>query len=455
MRVSARINPRRTISNFITAILAFVFLLTVSPRQNYAFGQNCTPPPSNMIAWWPGDGHTHDIQGGHTGKLVNASYGTGMVGQAFSFNGSNAFVQVPNSAVWGFGTSDLTINVWANFSAVRNSGNVGRLDNVFIGDDNGPEQQNKWVFALSAGVLTFHINGPNIGPQFLAQTPFSPTPGTWYLLAVTKTSGTYTIWINGVPSTGTSQTNSTPIPRPTAPLMIGQAEGLGYFDGFLDEIEIFTRALSATEIQAIYNAGTAGKCKPAILSPASFSFPPEPLGVTSPAEKFTLTNYQNATTLNIANIALGGSDTGDFSLSAKTCGSTLKPLAKCTISITFTPKATGERIAQLAASDDAYNTPQVASLIGLPSASLAPSTANFGAVKTGTTSKPLKFTLANNQAVALNIANIGFGGTNPADFKVSSSTCTSSLSAKSKCSISVTFTPGGTGSRSGDLTVDR
>ncbi|MGA9505639.1 MAG: choice-of-anchor D domain-containing protein, partial [Terriglobales bacterium] len=103
--------------------------------------------------------------------------------------------------------------------------------------------------------------------------------------------------------------------------------------------------------------------------------------------------------------------------------------------------------------DDAYNTPQVASLIGLPSASLAPSTANFGAVKTGTTSKPLKFTLANNQAVALNIANIGFGGTNPADFKVSSSTCTSSLSAKSKCSISVTFTPGGTGSRSGDLTV--
>lgn len=205
MRRSTKINARLAISTF-ALLFAFCF------SQSIALGQPCTLPPSNMIAWWPGDGHTHDVQGGHNGKLVNATYGTGMVGEAFSFNGSDAFVQVPNSRVWGFGTEDLTIDLWANFSAVRNSGSIGRLDNVFIGDDNGPNQQNKWVFALSAGVLTFHINGPQIGPQFLAQTPFSPTPGTWHLLAVTKASGTYTIWIDGVPSTSTSQTNTTAIP---------------------------------------------------------------------------------------------------------------------------------------------------------------------------------------------------------------------------------------------------
>jgi hypothetical protein len=75
-------------------------------------------------------------------------------------------------------------------------------------------------------------------------------------------------------------------------------------------------------------------------------------------------------------------------------------------------------------------------------------------VKTGATSKALKFTLTNNQtAAALNIAAIGFGGTDPADFKVGSTTCSSQLPAKSKCSISVTFTPGSSGSRSGVLTV--
>jgi hypothetical protein len=446
MRRSTKINARLAISTF-ASLFAFCF------SQSIALGQPCTLPPSNMIAWWPGDGHTHDVQGGHNGKLVNATYGTGMVGEAFSFNGSDAFVQVPNSRVWGFGTEDLTIDLWANFSAVRNSGSIGRLDNVFIGDDNGPNQQNKWVFALSAGVLTFHINGPQIGPQFLAQTPFSPTPGTWHLLAVTKASGTYTIWIDGVPSTSTSQTNTTAIPRPTAPLTIGEAESLGYFDGFIDETEIFTRALSAGEIQALFNAGSAGKCKPAILSPSSFSFAPEPVGVTAPAKKFELTNYQNATTLNIASIALGGADSGDFAISAKSCGATLKPLANCSISVTFTPTETGERTAQLAASDDAYNSPQTAQIVGLAPASLAPPTANFGTVKTGTTSHAVKFTLTNNQTVALNIASIGFGGADPTDFAVSNSTCNAQLPAKSKCSISVTFTPGSTGPRSGVLTV--
>lgn len=432
---------------------AFVLSIGFGLSQGLAVGQSCTLPPSNMIAWWPGDGHAHDVQGGHNGKLENATYGTGMVGEAFSFNGSNAYVQVPNNKVWGLGTEDFTIDLWANFSAVRNSGSIGRLDNVFIGDDNGPNQQNKWVFALSAGVLTFHINGPQLGPQFLAQTPFSPTPGTWHLLAVTKASGTYTIWIDGVPSTATSQTFNTAIPRPTAPLTIGEAEGLGYFDGFLDETEIFTRALAASEIQAIYNAGSAGKCKPAILSPASFSFAPEPLGVTSPVKKFSLTNYQNATTLNISSIQLGGANPGDFAISAKTCGLTLKALAACTISVTYTPTATGQRSAQLEANDDAYNSPQSSQAIGLAAASLAPSSANFGTVKTGTTSPAKKFTLANNQAVALNDVVIGFGGANPTDFAISSTTCTSQLPAKSKCSISVTFTPGATGARTGVLTV--
>ncbi|MFZ1160062.1 MAG: choice-of-anchor D domain-containing protein [Candidatus Sulfotelmatobacter sp.] len=439
----------RALISFKLSLAALLFVL-VAPRS-ILLAQTCTLPPANMIAWWSADGIVVDIQGGHNGKLVNATYGTGEVGKAFSFNGTNAYVQVPNNKLWDFGTEDFTIDLWTNFTAVRNSGSLERLDNVFIGDDNGAEDQNKWVFDLSDGVLNFHINGA-IGPQWLAQTPFSPTPGTWYFLAVTKASGVYTIWIDGVPSTSTSQTYTTPIPPPTAPLTIGEAEGLGYFDGLLDETEIFTRALATSEVEAIYNAGSAGKCKPAKLSPASFSFAPGPLDITGKPEKFTLTNYQNATTLNISSFALGGADPEDFAISANTCVATLKPLAKCTISVTFTPTATSERNAQLTATDDAYNTPQVAQLIGLPEASLAPASANFGTVKSGS-SKTLKFTLTNNQAVALNISSIAFGGTDPTDFSVSSPPCASSLAPKAKCSISVTFTPGAAGSLSAVLIV--
>lgn len=235
--------------------------------------------------------------------------------------------------------------------------------------------------------------------------------------------------------------------------MIGEAEGLGYFDGLIDEVEIFTRALGASELQAIFNAGSAGKCKPAILSPATFPFAPEAVGVSGKPEAFVLTNYQTATTLNIASIALGGTDPGDFFIDANTCGPTLKPLAHCNITVVYTPKETGQRAAQLVVTDDEHNSPQISQLIGLPAASLTPATKNFGKVNTGKTGSPMKFTLANNQNVALNIQTIAFGGADPADFKESSTICSSQLASKSKCTISVTFTPGAPGARSGVLAV--
>ena len=52
---------------------------------------------------------------------------------------------------------------------------------------------------------------------------------------------------------------------PGVPLEIGVRDpglgGGGFFSGGMDELEIFNRALTGAEVQAIYNAGSAGKCK--------------------------------------------------------------------------------------------------------------------------------------------------------------------------------------------------
>lgn len=124
-----------------------------------------------------------DITGlGHNGTLINGgTYGAGKVGKAFSFNGTD-YVQVPKSTAWDFGTKDFTIDLWVNFTTVKNSGCVPCVDNAFIADDQGPGNIPKWIFTLSGGALTL-ITGE---PAFLAQTPFSPTPGTWYLLSRTR-----------------------------------------------------------------------------------------------------------------------------------------------------------------------------------------------------------------------------------------------------------------------------
>jgi hypothetical protein len=80
-----------------------------------------------------------------------------------------------------------------------------------------------------------------------------------YHLAITRRGSLYTIFVDGVP--GGSATDTRPIPNASAPLTIGQAEGIGYVDGCLDELTIHDRALTEAELLAIYQAGAAGKCK--------------------------------------------------------------------------------------------------------------------------------------------------------------------------------------------------
>jgi hypothetical protein len=63
---------------------------------------NCTAPPSGLIAWWPGNGNALDIVGGNNGVLSSGvTFAPGEVGPAFSFNGSNQSVIVPDSPSLG------------------------------------------------------------------------------------------------------------------------------------------------------------------------------------------------------------------------------------------------------------------------------------------------------------------------------------------------------------------
>ena len=101
--------------------------------------------------------------------------------------------------------------------------------------------------------------------------------------------------------------------------------------------------------------------------------------------------------------------------------------------------------------DNVPNSPQTVALSGtgvLP-VTLTPESANFGKQAVGTTSKAKKFTLSNNQSIALT----GIGISTTGDFAVLATTCSTGLAAKKTCQISVTFTPAQTGTRTGQLSV--
>ena len=81
---------------------------------NEAVEQTCTPPPPNMVSWWPGEGNANDIQGSNNGTLVNGvTFAQGKVGQAFSFDGADRYVvNVGTNPCGHSGGNNFSVVTW-------------------------------------------------------------------------------------------------------------------------------------------------------------------------------------------------------------------------------------------------------------------------------------------------------------------------------------------------------
>jgi WD40 repeat protein len=229
-------------------------VLATITRADKREGELNEPPPGGQVAWWRADGNAKDSVGGNHGTLKGGvTFAPGVAGQAFRLDGGTRYVEVPRSDLWGFGTRDFSIELWAQFRAVRPS-EIGHPSAVFIGCDegHGPGRGNKWFFAYGGGFLNFHINNPHGKSGFYAKARFSPDLDQWHHLAVTRSRDTFTIYVDGAPVA--SEEVAIIIPSPDAPLTIGQAEGLGFFAGLIDEVAIYNRALSPAEVKARWSA---------------------------------------------------------------------------------------------------------------------------------------------------------------------------------------------------------
>jgi len=183
-----------------------------------------------------------------------------------------------------------------------------------------------------------------------------------------------------------------------------------------------------------------------VLTPATLAFASTPIGTSTAPKNITVSDTGTANaTLGTAGI------TGDFVLSADTCGSTLPPQAGCTLSIVFKPTASGTRTGTLTLSSDSGV--QTASLTGVATGpatdTLSPSALNFPDTAVTTTSSAQTVTLTNSGDVALTLiaASITSG-----DFTVTNA-CGNSLSAHSSCAMQIFFVPRSVGSQTGLLTV--
>jgi hypothetical protein len=218
------------------------------------------------------------------------------------------------------------------------------------------------------------------------------------------------------------------------------------------ELTIYANVPGGQATVALSGSGTAAAA--IVLTPLSLTFAATIVNQTAASQTITVSNT-GGTAATLSAPLLSG-NAGDFALYANTCGATLAPQTGCTLSITFTPTASGARSATLSITDNAGNASaatQTASLSGVGNApatdTLSALALSFAQQQIGTTSASQTVTLTNSGGVPLTLIATSVSA---GDFSVVNA-CGNSLAAHATCAIRVTFAPTAVGSRTATLTI--
>jgi Abnormal spindle-like microcephaly-assoc'd, ASPM-SPD-2-Hydin len=225
-----------------------------------------------------------------------------------------------------------------------------------------------------------------------------------------------------------------------------------------DRSATLTIADDANPNPQVYALNGTGTDPHAIPSPAPMSFGSVAVGTPS-VLPLTVTNT-GVGDLHVTGIVMGGTNSGDVSIDPSTdhcTGATVAQTTACSVGITFTPAAAGDRTATLTISDNALDSPQVVTVTGRGiTASLsfnsATGTYSFGNQLYQSTAQQ-DIIITNTSPSVLGITTLTAGGANPADFPVITDGCSGKqLAAHGTCTVTVAFTPSATGPRTATLT---
>ena len=218
--------------------------------------------PNGIVGWWKGEGNANDAIGSRHGTPQNgATFVSGTVGQCFSLDGIDDYID-------DLGTS-------ASFSFVQNTGLFTIECWIGLDDPNAPREQTIAANIFSSADKGFYFGIVNSGGQHQLQMALgrggtliidsrSPngviTTPTWHHVAAVGDGTNVTFYVDGVGYAGSGNMGALSSGNGARAVDLGWDNVGSFFGGQLDELAIYSRALDASEIGAIYNAGAAGRC---------------------------------------------------------------------------------------------------------------------------------------------------------------------------------------------------
>lgn len=212
---------------------------------------------NNLYAVYNAESNANDSFGTLNGTAVGGlTYTAGKIGNAFTLNGTNAYVSLPRTTNQFDFTGNFSISVWIKPNA--SSANYKIFQNFY-----GTTVLNRYGYNLylQNGLVRFatYANNTNI-----ANSSTAIVGNTWYHITITKTvSNAFKMYINGVLQTLTitdGNISNNPTYNALNQVNIGSTFNNGsrtdYFNGQIDALNTWAKELTQSEITEIYNSGT-------------------------------------------------------------------------------------------------------------------------------------------------------------------------------------------------------
>jgi hypothetical protein len=228
-----------------------------------------------LVGYWPFCGNANDDSGhGNNGTINGATSTTDRFGNsnaAYNFNGTSSYIEIPHSTSLNFGTQDFTISAWAKPSQFQsNDQHIVSKERSLAPDNNqfrmaiakstNPSDKHYYFASAIPPAPGYGLNWTSATGYVLQSNSIAPIT-TWSHITIVRTGATYKLYINGILNStdntinGLVQDYSLNLQN----LIFGaqnQTTGTGkqgFFNGIIDDIGFWNRALTTQEITQLFN----------------------------------------------------------------------------------------------------------------------------------------------------------------------------------------------------------
>ncbi len=281
----------KKIITLLTILLLVVFMVgcekSINPTEQIneqsqhsilakeAFDGCYTNLPSGLISWWKADGNAFDAEGGNNGNMYGGGgYLPGYLNAAFSFDGLNDYVEVPNNTSLDFGPGeDFSLSAWFK-GPDQQSWQGTILSKLYVGNSltkrnygyslmlRGPGSPNAAIYPQASwGQVGFWMGEAITGdktPPFQLYSNCRYNDDMWHhVVATADRDGMAKLYVDGLIVNQADISSLESVNQASGtPFEIGRETTFSSypFEGLLDEITVFNRALSSEEVTDIYEA---------------------------------------------------------------------------------------------------------------------------------------------------------------------------------------------------------